>query len=377
MLSCVSGKMAHKPFPHKMKRAKDLLGLIHTDDYALESVACIFNMVLTKKVKKTPYELWHGKVPNLSYLKVWVKNLISQEARESHEDLEIIQNEDTHPSENTSNHHDEVEHDNVEPQSEVTPFRSSEMTHRAPNWLCLYMDSEDHGLGDHGELLTIKLEISLIHKLVTSDNESESDKPDKDDSSVFTTFPNLLFNDKDDVTIHEDDVPIKEFKVYSNPLFDNDEINYDELESNIESNSVESLSNHDTKKFDHLEEFFGPIIPVHITEEERIRREHADYISRIEILFTINPRPYPTMNANTNVKSIPSSFIPVQDNDSQREEIDIVTNMDVLPPGFENDDDSNGEVNAVNDLRVNNSISNSEHELSDNEESNFDNLSVP
>ncbi|GKG21403.1 hypothetical protein Tco_0383998, partial [Tanacetum coccineum] len=25
----------------------------------------------TKKVDKTPYELWHGKVPNLSYLKVW------------------------------------------------------------------------------------------------------------------------------------------------------------------------------------------------------------------------------------------------------------------------------------------------------------------
>nr|GFC63889.1 retrotransposon protein, putative, Ty1-copia subclass [Tanacetum cinerariifolium] len=28
-------------------------------------------MVPTKKVDKTPYELWHGKVPNLSYLKVW------------------------------------------------------------------------------------------------------------------------------------------------------------------------------------------------------------------------------------------------------------------------------------------------------------------
>ncbi|GKG01064.1 hypothetical protein Tco_0305769, partial [Tanacetum coccineum] len=28
-------------------------------------------MVPTKKVDKTPYELWYGKVPNLSYLKVW------------------------------------------------------------------------------------------------------------------------------------------------------------------------------------------------------------------------------------------------------------------------------------------------------------------
>ncbi|GJY45533.1 zinc finger, CCHC-type containing protein [Tanacetum coccineum] len=40
-------------------------------DYALESDARILNMVPTKKVEKTPYELWHGKVPNLSYLKVW------------------------------------------------------------------------------------------------------------------------------------------------------------------------------------------------------------------------------------------------------------------------------------------------------------------
>nr|GEV46482.1 retrotransposon protein, putative, Ty1-copia subclass [Tanacetum cinerariifolium] len=40
-------------------------------DYALETAARILNMVPTKKVDKTPYELWHGKVPNLSYLKVW------------------------------------------------------------------------------------------------------------------------------------------------------------------------------------------------------------------------------------------------------------------------------------------------------------------
>nr|GEZ31121.1 reverse transcriptase domain-containing protein [Tanacetum cinerariifolium] len=55
---------------------------------------------------------------------------------------------------------------------------------------------------------------------------------------------------KDDVTIHKDDVPIEESKVHSNPLFDDNEINSDELESHVEPNFVESLSNHD-----HLEEF--------------------------------------------------------------------------------------------------------------------------
>ncbi|GKA83547.1 zinc finger, CCHC-type containing protein, partial [Tanacetum coccineum] len=39
--------------------------------YALETAACIFNMVLTKKVDRTPYEIWHGKSPKLSYLRVW------------------------------------------------------------------------------------------------------------------------------------------------------------------------------------------------------------------------------------------------------------------------------------------------------------------
>nr|GEW03689.1 reverse transcriptase domain-containing protein [Tanacetum cinerariifolium] len=173
----------------------------------------------------------------------------------------------------------------------------------------------------------------------------------KDDSSVFTTFPNPLFND--------------------------DEINSDELESHVESNSVESTSNHDTVKFDNLDESSGPLIPIHITEEERIRREHADYINRMKMLFIIYLRPHPRVNANTNVESIPSSLIPIQDNDSQREEIDIVTGTDdMLPSGVENDD-SDEEVDDVDDLRVDNSISNSEHESFESEESDFDNLSVP
>nr|GEW67852.1 reverse transcriptase domain-containing protein [Tanacetum cinerariifolium] len=184
---------------------------------------------------------------------------------------------------------------------------------------------------------------------VTSDNKIESNEPAKDDFSVFTTFPNLLFNDSDDVTSNDEDVPIEESKVHSNPLFDNDEINSDELESHVESDF-----------------------------EERIRREHADYISRMEMLFTINPRPRPTMNANTIVESIPSSLISIQDNDSQREEIDIVTNTDdVLPPGVENDDDLDGEVEVVEEFQVDNSISNSVNELFDNEACDFDNPSFP
>nr|GEY77735.1 reverse transcriptase domain-containing protein [Tanacetum cinerariifolium]GEY96234.1 reverse transcriptase domain-containing protein [Tanacetum cinerariifolium] len=142
---------------------------------------------------------------------------------------------------------------------------------------------------------------------VTLGNGSESIEPIKDDSLVFTTI--------------------------SYPLFDNDEIN-----SDVEYNSVESTSNHDTVKLDNLDEFSGPLIPIHIVEEERIRREHAEYINRMEMLFTINLRPHPTY-ANTNIESFSSLPIPIQESDHHQEEIDVVTvTNDVLPPSVENDD---------------------------------------
>nr|GEV60180.1 retrotransposon protein, putative, Ty1-copia subclass [Tanacetum cinerariifolium] len=134
-VSCLSGKMTRRSFPHRPKRATDLLGIIHTDvcgllrhvlrqgasyfitfldDYShygyvyllkhkhevFKTFKVFKNEVenqLGKTIKafqtdrggeyisqefkdylkacgivdKTPYELWYEKVPNLSYLKVW------------------------------------------------------------------------------------------------------------------------------------------------------------------------------------------------------------------------------------------------------------------------------------------------------------------
>ena len=39
--------------------------------YALMSAALIFNRSPTKTADKTPYELWKGTVPNLSFIRVW------------------------------------------------------------------------------------------------------------------------------------------------------------------------------------------------------------------------------------------------------------------------------------------------------------------
>ncbi|GJY37417.1 retrotransposon protein, putative, ty1-copia subclass [Tanacetum coccineum] len=121
-------------------------------DYALLSVACILNMVPTKKVDKTPYEVWHGQAPKLSYLKVWgceaLNSVIDQEASGSLEDLKIIQEEDTHPSIDTSLNHEEDDQEIDEPQSDIIPIRKSTRTRRTPDQMCLHVDSEEHELGD-------------------------------------------------------------------------------------------------------------------------------------------------------------------------------------------------------------------------------------
>nr|GFA21662.1 hypothetical protein [Tanacetum cinerariifolium] len=277
-VSCMSGKMARKPYTYQVERAKDLLRLIHidvcglfkimsrqgasyfvtfTDDfsrygyvYLLKHKHAVFETfkvfqnevenqlgktikslrsdrggeymsqefldrlkdhgiiahLPTKKVEKTPYEIWHGKAPKLSYLKVWgceelVKrdtftkpgkleprsikcifigypketmgysfyyppknkvlvawnaeflenSLIDQEASESLEDLEFIQKEDMHPSLDTSLNHKEDDLEIDEPQSDIVPIRRSTWTRHAPDCMCLYIDAEEHELGDLGE----------------------------------------------------------------------------------------------------------------------------------------------------------------------------------------------------------------------------------
>ncbi|GJU30667.1 zinc finger, CCHC-type containing protein [Tanacetum coccineum] len=222
-VACMSGKMARKPYSHQVERAKDLLGLIHTDDhgiiahrtppytpqhngvskrrnqtlvdmvrsmmsqttlpksfwdYALESAARILNMVPTKKalVKRDPltkpdklkprsikgifvgypketmiYSFYYppeNKVFIARNAEFLENSLIAQEASESLEDLEIIQEEDTHPSIDTILNHEEDDQEIDEPQSDINPIRRSTRT-RCPIYrLCLYVDAEEHELGD-------------------------------------------------------------------------------------------------------------------------------------------------------------------------------------------------------------------------------------
>ncbi|GJW09607.1 retrotransposon protein, putative, ty1-copia subclass, partial [Tanacetum coccineum] len=234
-----NGKMTRKSFPHRPKRATDLLGIIHIDvcgplrhvskqgpsyfitftdyytrygyvyllkhkhevfetfkltplytpqhnsvserrnctlldmvrsmmnlitlslsfwDYALESATRILNMVLTKKVDKTPYELWYGKVPNMSYLKVWgCEALVKRDTPDKLQqrsingraiDLEEIQDEDTSPSEITSEIPMEVEGFEP-PQEEEIPIRRSERSHSESNKWIDAMNAEIQSIMDN------------------------------------------------------------------------------------------------------------------------------------------------------------------------------------------------------------------------------------
>nr|GEW11119.1 hypothetical protein [Tanacetum cinerariifolium] len=78
-------------------------------------------------------------------------SLIDQEASGSLEDLEIIQEEDTHHSLDTSLNHEEEYLEIDEPQSDIVPIRRSTKTRHAPDRMCLYIDAEEHELGDLGE----------------------------------------------------------------------------------------------------------------------------------------------------------------------------------------------------------------------------------
>nr|GEY58043.1 hypothetical protein [Tanacetum cinerariifolium] len=181
---------------------------------------------------------------------------------------------------------------------------------------------------------------------VTSEDEIECDKPAKDESSlIFMTFSNPLFKDNDDLdfsndeSLPDEDVPIEEFKIYSNPLFDEDEISSDKLEShcfNVESDLVESLLNRDTfidssSKIDFLlEEFSGEL--AHINPE--IKEADFDFKEEIYLIENLlydnsSPQPPEALNAeiaDTIIESIPLLPILVQDDD-------------VLPPSDDNDDD--------------------------------------
>nr|GEW29901.1 hypothetical protein [Tanacetum cinerariifolium] len=213
--------------------------------------------------------------------------------------------------------------------------------------------SPDHAIAHVLPTEELEYSLSMGYEHLSTILETEYDEVKK--SSVKNFYQSQV-SMSDDESLSNEDVSMENFKVYSNPLFDDKEINFDPHYFNTESDHTESLSNRDTlfdssPKFDYLEEFSGELMPTSIANEERIKREHEEYIILMENLLAINsfPRPMKNFHANTIIETLPSSPISVEDSDSLREEIDIFTGTDdLLPPGIERDDyDSKGDIHFL------------------------------
>ncbi|GJR76999.1 hypothetical protein Tco_0089364 [Tanacetum coccineum] len=230
-----------------------------------------------------------------------------------------------------------------------------------------------------------------------SDNESECDMPECDETFLtFTTFSNPLFDSNDDFTSSDDeslsdeDVPMENFKIYSNHLFDDEEIISPKIDShsfNAESNLIESLLNQDTlidssPKIDYLlKEFSSEFAHINPTP---LGIEKADFYLKEEICLVKNllydnssPRPPEELNletADTILESLSPSPILVADSDSLMEEIDLfLTSNDSMPPGIEEDDyDSKGDIHFLEEFLNNDSLP-----LPENESSNLDHFNDP
>ncbi|GJS82649.1 retrovirus-related pol polyprotein from transposon TNT 1-94 [Tanacetum coccineum] len=115
--------------------------------YALETTAHILNMVPTKKIDRTPYEIWHSypKETMGYYFYCLLKNkiFVSQNAK-------FFENSFM-PSENTTKEHDEVVPIKVEPQNVGVPIYRSTRIPQAPDRYGYYVDIEEYELGDLDE----------------------------------------------------------------------------------------------------------------------------------------------------------------------------------------------------------------------------------
>nr|GEV70677.1 retrotransposon protein, putative, Ty1-copia subclass [Tanacetum cinerariifolium] len=125
--------------------------LTKPDKLEPRSIKCIFVGYPKETMRYSFYYPPKNKVFVARNAKFFKNSLITQEASGSLEDLDIIQEEDAHPSIETSLHHNEDDQKVNEPQSNINAIRKSTRTRRASDRMCLHINAEEHELGDLGE----------------------------------------------------------------------------------------------------------------------------------------------------------------------------------------------------------------------------------
>nr|GFB21680.1 hypothetical protein [Tanacetum cinerariifolium] len=220
---------------------------------------------------------------------------------------------------------------------------------------------------------------SSVENLVR--NPSESDGGNGCDMpACCTTFSNILFDAdyeydfSNDQSLYDEYVPEK---IFSNPLFEEEiiPIKIDQHHDNAEFTHDYSLII--SSKIDSLlYEFAGELtllksLPPGIDETDCDPEEDIRLIERL-LYDNSSPRPpeeFVSENSNADIESFSPSPIPVKDNDSSMEEIDLSYTLDdPMPPGIEeDDDDSERDILILKELLDNYSLS-----LPENESFHFD-----
>nr|GEV13998.1 retrotransposon protein, putative, Ty1-copia subclass [Tanacetum cinerariifolium] len=144
-----SGKMTRKPFQHRTEGATDLLGIIHTDVYG--PLRHVSRQGYPKEMMGYYFYFPpENKIVVARYVEFFEKSLITQKVSGRAINLKEIQDEDTSPSEITSEISMEVKGFKP-PHEEVIPICRSERIHQAPNHLCQNVEVGEHSLGDLNE----------------------------------------------------------------------------------------------------------------------------------------------------------------------------------------------------------------------------------
>ncbi|GJS78892.1 zinc finger, CCHC-type containing protein [Tanacetum coccineum] len=174
-VSCLSGKMARKPYSHQLERAKDLLGLIHTDVCGpfriMSRQEASYFVTFTNDFSRYGYVyLLKHKHEVFETFKVFqkeVENQLGKTIKSLRSDKE-----DTHPSGNTSSHHDEDNQEIDKPQSDIIPIRRSTRTRHALDRMCLNIKADEYELGDLNEPANYKwLNAMNVEMQSMKDNE--------------------------------------------------------------------------------------------------------------------------------------------------------------------------------------------------------------
>nr|GEX29382.1 reverse transcriptase domain-containing protein [Tanacetum cinerariifolium] len=197
------------------------------------------------------------------------------------------------------------------------------------------------------------------------DFESEEIEDFLNDDSIPFGVEDSPFNMDEDILFLES--LLREDQIPPHPIIPNQKLPIEETNHSLNMGYEHFNTNLLTK--DVAESSTKNLIPIpnECIVVSRNGSQSTEHVNDNSSIFTTISNPLSDVESNSDEST--------SNHDTEKKKIDIVSvTNDVLPPS---DDDSDEEVDAISDLRVDNVIQNSDHEYSESEDSDFDNPLLP